>query len=154
MSNHFEALCIKWLIVHNKTMWFITFSTNHPICKKLLCLNRSLIQVKTKALEVYPQFCQGIWLFHSANSHLWREKDIFAATDKVVLKIFFLQTRQFTSVPQGFWWHPLHPQPFSRAHFLTKHITPSRTNTGRREKIVTFLFSHFFVVPQTVLWRP
>ena len=34
-------------------MWFITFSTKHPICKKLLCFNRSLIQVKTKALEVY-----------------------------------------------------------------------------------------------------
>ena len=116
-------------------MWFITFSTKHPICKKLLCLNRSLIQVKTKALEVYlSQFCQGIWLFHSANSHLWREKDIFAATDKVALKIFFLQARQFTSALQGFWCHPLHLQPFSRAHFLTKHITPSRTNPGRREK--------------------
>ena len=128
-------------------MWFITFSTKHPICKKLLCLNWILIQVKTKALEFYlSQFCQGIWLFHSVNSHLWREKDIFAATDKVVLKIFFLQARQFTSVLRGFWWQPLHLQPFSRAHFLTKHITPSRTNPGRREKKLLHFYFH------TSLW--
>ena len=36
------------LIVHIKTMWFITFSTKHPICKTSLLLNRCLIKVDKK----------------------------------------------------------------------------------------------------------
>ena len=34
------------LIVHTKTMWFIIFSTEHPICKTSLRLNWCLIKVK------------------------------------------------------------------------------------------------------------
>ena len=34
-------------------------------------------------------------------------------------------------------------------------VNPFHHNPGRREKNeVKFLFSHFFVVPQKVLWRP
>ena len=34
-------------------------------------------------------------------------------------------------------------------------INSSRPDPGQREKInLNFLFSHFFVVPQKVLWRP
>ena len=41
-----------------KTMWFINFSTKHPICKIFLRLNRCLIKVKTKTLQVWlSQFC-------------------------------------------------------------------------------------------------
>ena len=36
------------LIVHIKTMWFITISTKHPICKTSLRLNRCLIKVDKK----------------------------------------------------------------------------------------------------------
>ena len=45
------------LIVHVKTMWFIT-STKNPICKTFPRLSRCLIQVKAKTLQVYlSQFC-------------------------------------------------------------------------------------------------
>ena len=33
-------------------MWFITFSTKHPICKTSLRLSRSLIKLKVKTLQV------------------------------------------------------------------------------------------------------
>ena len=40
-SRDFCLACLKLnLIVHIKTMWFITFSTKHPICKTSLHLNR------------------------------------------------------------------------------------------------------------------
>ena len=46
------------LIVHIKAMWFVTFSTKHLICKTSLRLNRCLIKVKTKLLQVcLCQFC-------------------------------------------------------------------------------------------------
>ena len=35
-----------------KIMWFINFSTKHPICKIFLCLNRCLVKIKTKTLQV------------------------------------------------------------------------------------------------------
>ena len=35
-----------------KIMLFINFSTKHPICKIFLCLNRCLVKIKTKTLQV------------------------------------------------------------------------------------------------------
>ena len=50
------------LIVHIKTMCFITFSSKHPICKTSLHLNRCLIKVSTKTLQVcLNQFCDHNW---------------------------------------------------------------------------------------------
>ena len=58
-SIDFCLTCVRFnLIVHMKTMWFITFPTKHPICKTSLRLNRCLIKVKTKALQVcLSEFC-------------------------------------------------------------------------------------------------
>ena len=51
--------CLRFnLIVHIKTMWFITFPPKHPICKTSLRLNRCLIKVKAKTLQVcLSEFC-------------------------------------------------------------------------------------------------
>ena len=39
-------------------------------------------------------------------------------------------------------------------YFIAK-VNPSRPDLRQREKFnLKFLFSHFFVVPQKVLWRP
>ena len=46
------------LIVHIKTMWFITYSTKHSICKTSVGLNRCLIKVKAKTQQAcLSQFC-------------------------------------------------------------------------------------------------
>ena len=62
-STGFCLTCLRLnLIVHIKTMWFITFSTKHPICKTSLRLNRCLI--KTKTLQVnLSEFCDHSRLF-------------------------------------------------------------------------------------------
>ena len=38
-------------------------------------------------------------------------------------------------------------------YFQKRFFNPSRPDPGQREKI-NFLFSHFFVLSQKVLWRP
>ena len=42
-------------------MWFITFSTKHPICKTFLRLNQCFIKTKTKTLQI----CLGKFCDHS-----------------------------------------------------------------------------------------
>ena len=43
-----------------KAMWFITFSTKHPICKTSFRLIRSLMNLKPKALQVcLTEFCDN-----------------------------------------------------------------------------------------------
>ena len=63
-SRGFCVTCLVLnLIVHIKTMRFITFSTKHPMCKISLCLNRCLMKVKTKILQAcLSQFCNHSWL--------------------------------------------------------------------------------------------
>ena len=58
-STGFYLTCLTLkLIVHIKTMWFITFSTKHPICKTCLRLSKRLIKVKTKTLQAcLSEFC-------------------------------------------------------------------------------------------------
>ena len=62
-STGFCLTCLRLnLVVHIKTMWFITFSAKHPICKTSLRLNRCLI--KTKTLQVnLSEFCDHSRLF-------------------------------------------------------------------------------------------
>ena len=59
---NFEGLLLNLLNIKPRSiklkLWFTTFSTKHLICKTFLCLNRCLIKVKTKTLQVcLSQFC-------------------------------------------------------------------------------------------------
>ena len=80
-------------------MWFITFSTRHPTSKTSLCLNRCLIKVKTKTLQVcLNKFCDLNWL-------------LFINKDSSILAAI-----AFTSCWQ------LYRQLSLRTHFLPEHI--------------------------------
>ena len=61
-NANFESFCLTCLtlnlIAHIKTTWFAIFSAKHPVCKTSLRLNRWLIKVKTKTLQVcLSEFC-------------------------------------------------------------------------------------------------
>ena len=89
-------------------MWFITFSTKHPICKASV-LNRCLIKVKTKTLQAcLSQFCNHSCLLFIAL--YFQEIDI-----SILAAITFISCWQ------------LYRQPFSRGTFLTENINKKVT---------------------------
>ena len=89
-------------------MWFITFSTKHPICKASL-LNMCLIKVKTKTLQAcLSQFCNHSCLLFIAL--YFQEIDI-----SILAAITFISCWQ------------LYRQAFSRGPFLTENINKKVT---------------------------
>ena len=98
------------LLVHIKTIWFIPFSTKYPLCKTFLRLNRCLIKVKIKTLQLFLcQFCNHSCLFFIAL--------YFQVIDIHIAAIAIISCWQ------------LYRKPFSRTSFLTKHFNKKLTIT-------------------------